>query len=213
MHREGFIAVVLKGSYIEAGDTGRHRVSAGDVIVHRPYERHLDRFSTDGAEVLVLPLAEPWSKNVLARVEDPDSIARLATRDVAAAKDALIGAMVERQPTVEDWPDLLALDLLADPDLSLSSWATRHGLHPGSLGRGFGQQFDVSPAGFRAVVRTRRAIEHIVSTRAPLSAIALEQGFADQAHMSRAVKHITSYPPLSLRRAFEGSDVDNQQAA
>ncbi|HVI06092.1 MAG TPA: helix-turn-helix domain-containing protein [Sphingomicrobium sp.] len=188
-------------------------MTAGDVVVHRPYERHLDRFSTQGAEVLVLPLPQPWPKSVLARVDDADLIARLAIRDVVAAKEALVDVMVERPPTVEDWPDLLALDLLADPDLSLSTWATEHGLHPGSLGRGFGQQFDVSPAGFRALVRTRRAIEHIVSTKVPLSAIASEQGFSDQAHMSRAVKHITGHPPFSLRRAFAGSDKGEQRAA
>lgn len=200
MHAQGFFALVLSGGYVEAGDTGRHQVTAGDVIVHHPFERHLDRFSSVGASVLVLPLTDSWPKTVLGRVDDPDWIARTAERDVVAAKQALTAAMVEKPLAIEDWPDLLARDLLAEPDLSLSAWAERHGLHPGSLARGFGQQFDISPAGFRTVARSRRAIEQIVSAGTPLCAIASEQGFADQAHMSRAIKRMTGHAPQVLRR-------------
>ena len=202
MHAQGFFAVVLAGSYVEAGDTGRHRVSAGDVIVHRPFERHLDRFSIGGASVLVLPLADSWSQGAHARVDDPDVIARTAERDVIAASDELVATMTEKPLTVEDWPDLLASDLLAEPNLSLGNWADRHGLHPGSLARGFGQQFDISPASFRTIVRSRRAVDQIVSTGVAMSAIASEQGFADQAHMSRAVKRMTGHAPHALRRLF-----------
>jgi AraC-like DNA-binding protein len=206
MHAEGFFALVLKGSYVEAGDTGRHRVSPGDVIVHRPFEQHLDRFSSGGAEVLILPLPDRWSTTVLARVADPDSIAVLAERDIVAAREAALETMVERPMAIEDWPDLLARDLLGKPDLSLSSWADRHGLHPGSLARGFGQQFSISPNGFRTVVRARRAIEEIVATNIGLSSIALDHGFADQAHMSRIVRRLTGLPPRALRKALAQRD-------
>lgn len=200
MHADGFFAVVLSGSYVEAGDTGRHRVAAGDVIVHRPYERHLDRFARGGAEVLVLPLAKSWPKAVVARVDNPDAIAKMAERDVEAARAGLMAELIEQDPPMQDWPDLLARDLLADPNLSLASWAELHGLHPGSLARGFGQQFDISPDSFRTVVRGRRAVENIVSTGDPLSAIASDHGFADQAHMSRTVKVLTGHSPNALRR-------------
>lgn len=32
-HAGGFAAVVLRGRYAEAGDTGCHRVTAGDVLI------------------------------------------------------------------------------------------------------------------------------------------------------------------------------------
>lgn len=200
IHADGFFALVLKGSYVEAGDTGRHRVEAGDVIAHRPYEHHLDRFAAGGAEVLVLPLGETRSDLVVARVDDADEIARTAERDVEAAAATLMARSIERQPTFEDWPDLLARDLLADPDLSLTGWADDHGLHPGSIARGFGQQFDISPDSFRTIVRGRRAVEQILASNDPLSGIASEQGFADQAHMSRTVKRITGSSPNMLRQ-------------
>ena len=36
--RIGFATVVLADHYVEAGDTGRHRVEPGDVLPHRGYE-------------------------------------------------------------------------------------------------------------------------------------------------------------------------------
>jgi AraC-like DNA-binding protein len=124
--------------------------------------------------------------------------------DIVAARHGLIESLAEKPATIEDWPDLLALDLLTEPDLPLSAWAARHGLHPGSLSRGFRQQFDISPAGFRTAVRARRAIEHIATTRASLSAIASEQGFSDQAHMTRSIRHMTSHSPHALRQHLHG---------
>jgi AraC-like DNA-binding protein len=202
MHGEGFLAVVLKGSYVEAGDTGRHLVAAGDVLVHRPFEQHLDRFSSAGAEVLILPLPKQWFRTVLARIDDPDTVAALAESDIRAARDHVVETMVEISPAIGDWPDLLARDLLERPDLSLSRWAIRHGLHPGSLARGFGQQFSISPKSFRTVIRARRAIEQIVSSAAALSTIAVDEGFADQAHMSRTIRRLTGFAPDALRQAF-----------
>ena len=200
MHFNGFFAVVLKGWYIEAGDTGRHRAAAGDVIVHRAYEWHLDRISANGAEALVLPFTGSWLGSPLAQTADPDIVARLAERDIVEARQVLVDAMIEKSPTIEDWPDLLAQDLLADPDRSLAVWADEHRLHPGSLARGFGQQFGITPSGYRTFVRARRAIDSLASTQSPLSTIAFEQGFADQAHLTRTVKRVTGYPPQALRQ-------------
>ena len=47
-HAIGYVAVVLAGGYLEAGDAGRRRVGPGDALVHRPFEGHLDRSA--GAE-------------------------------------------------------------------------------------------------------------------------------------------------------------------
>ena len=54
LHDHAFAAVVLSGGYVEAGDTGRHWMEAGDVLLHQSWESHLDRFDGRGAEVLVL---------------------------------------------------------------------------------------------------------------------------------------------------------------
>jgi AraC-like DNA-binding protein len=74
-------------------------------------------------------------------------------------------------------------------------------LHLGSVSRGFRQVFGVAPVSFRLVQRTRRALEAAQRTCEPLCDIAVRCGFADQAHMSRAVSALTRHTPSQVRRA------------
>jgi AraC-like DNA-binding protein len=199
-HDHGFAAVLLSGGYVEAGDTGRHRVAPGDVLLHRSWESHLDGFDACGAEVLVFALEDEADLPVLGRIADPDALVRLAERDPVEALQAFQAALIPREPTICDWPDLLALDLRADPSICLGDWAARAGLHQGSVSRGFGQAFGMTPVAYRLVQRTRRALDAVLATRDPLSAIAQDSGFADQAHMTRAIVRLTQSTPAALRR-------------
>lgn len=199
-HDHAFAAVVLKGGYVEAGDTGRHRVEAGHVLLHRSWESHLDRFDARGAEVLVLPVADDEAWPVLGHVEDPDELVRIAERDRPAAARQLLETLAPKPAAATDWPDLLAQALSHDAGLSLAAWASGYGLHAGSLSRGFVQVFGTTPVGYRLAQRTRRAIAAVLHTREALSAIALDCGFADQAHMCRAVSHLAQTTPTALRR-------------
>jgi AraC-like DNA-binding protein len=199
LHERPFAAIVLAGGYVEAGDTGRHCVTAGDVIVHRAFERHLDRFDPRGAEVLVLPLSARWRGPVRGHIADPDAVARLAEHDPIAAQDLLDREMMAQPAKSHDWPDLLAADLLDAPDLSLARWAAQHGLHAASLSRGFRQQFEITPAQFRLIARTHRAIDHMLGTTVALSTVAAAEGFADQAHMTRSIVRQTGRAPRALR--------------
>src|SRR5271170_5697407 len=81
VHEKAYAALVLSGGYEEAGDHGRFRVNAGDVIFHEQFEAHLDRFSETGAVVLNLrlPIGCSYAPRI-ARVADPDSVARVAER-------------------------------------------------------------------------------------------------------------------------------------
>jgi AraC-like DNA-binding protein len=198
-HGRGFAAVVLSGGYVEAGDTGRHLVAPGEVLLHRPWESHLDRIDRRGAEVLVLPIAANDLAPAAGRVRDPDAIVRLAERDRQAAAQQLLAELTPKPACAGDWPDLLALAICADPSLSLSAWAAAWSLHAGSLSRGFRQVFGLTPVGYRLAQRTRRAIDAVLRTGAPLSQIALDSGFADQAHMSRAIGRLAQATPTALR--------------
>ena len=201
-HDNGFAAVVLSGGYVEAGDTGRHRVTAGDVILHQAFESHLDEIDRRGAQVLVLPLPSGLGSTARGRVADPDLMARLTAVDALMAAEALAEAF---EPTVtrpgpEDWPDALAQRLLADPDLSIGLWARAEGLHPGSVSRGFQQQFGVTAAAFRGTVRAHRALSALNDPMLGLARVAGDCGFADQAHMTRAILRLTGSTPRRLRR-------------
>jgi len=197
LHREGFATVVLDGGYEEAGDTGLHRVAPGDVVLHRPWERHLDRFDRRGAQVLVLPLPTGCD-DTQGRVADPDALARLAGRDPSAAAGALAAAWQPAASARLDWPALLARDLREDPSLCLGQWSDRHGLHPGSVSRGFAQVFELSPRAFRLQARGHRALQGLAG-RLTLAALAQQCGFADQAHLNRTLRAMTGMTPRQLR--------------
>jgi AraC-like DNA-binding protein len=201
-HREAFAAIVLAGGYDEAGDTGRHRVRAGDVIFHCAFEGHLDRFHGPGAEVLVIAVPGGWNGPSLGSIADPDMIVRAGESDPAEALHLLIEGFTTRPAETEEWPDALAEALRTDPSLSLEDWAEAAGLHPGSLSRGFARVFGMSPIAYRLVQRTRRAIDALVRGEIPLSRLAADCGFADQAHMTRAVTRVAGAPPAFLRRQY-----------
>jgi len=200
-HAAGFAALVLRGRYAEAGDTGFHRVAPGDVLVHGGYESHIDRFGARGAEVLVVPLSDAWRGPLLGRVEDADAIVRAAERNASLAALLLARNARTRVDAPDDWPDLLARTLRRDPATRLDAWADAMGLHPGTVSRGFRQVFGVSPASFRLVARALRAVRALRLTRTPIGAIAHDCGFADQAHMTRAVRRLTRSSPARLRAA------------
>ena len=127
---------------------------------------------------------------------------RTAERDCAAAAALIASEMVAKPQADADWPDLLARELRMHPEMPLREWADRMRLHPGSLSRGFRQVFGLTPAAFRLIARTHHAIAAIRLSRSPLCDIAELSGFADQAHMSRAVGRLAGMPPARLRRVL-----------
>jgi AraC-like DNA-binding protein len=200
-HQHSYLALVVSGGYEEAGDQGRHRVQEGDVLIHGGFEAHLNRYDRTGAEVLSIPLPglmEPAMP--LMRAADPDAAVRLAERDPQEALDFLLFTLKPLPAQATDWPDELALALLVDPHLRLGDWAHLRGLAAATVSRGFRKVFGLSPSAFRAQAKGRLAWRQTVSGSEPLSSVALEGGFCDQAHMTRTVHAITGKPPGLWRK-------------
>ena len=198
-HDSAFATVVLEGGYLEAGDEGRRTVGPGDVLVHHAYESHLDSFSKRGAQVLILPIASRFAAPLFGRVTDPDALVHIARHSPRDAWFALTADMQACEQQHMDWPDLLAEQLRHDPGLSLQQWAESYGLRPETVSRGFQLAYGSSPKAFRAAVRARAAFKCIRESRQPLVDIAATLGYADQAHMSRAVKALTGHMPRTWR--------------
>ena len=200
-HDTAFATVLLDGCYLEAGDEGRYTVQAGDVLVHRAFESHLDCFSARGADVLIIPMPITARLPVHGRVRDPDALLRLAERSPGEAWPAFAEAFVADTTGHADWPDLLARDLREQPDISLAQWAQDMGLRIESISRGFRKAYGSSPKAYRAQVRARAAWEAIRGSSMALGRLATELGFSDQAHMSRAVSSLTGHMPRAWRMA------------
>lgn len=201
-HVEPFLAIVLSGRYVEAGDTGRHVVGPGDVIAHEAYESHLDLFQDGPIEVLVLPCHSGCNLPVLARLPDPDAVVRLAERDIHQAYELTCQSLIARAPVIDNWPDALAAALALRPDICLREWATSYGLHPGSLGRGFRQVYGLTPARYRAAAKIRHALREVCFKPARLCDVAAASGFADQAHLTRSFRNLTGRTPAEFRRSL-----------
>ncbi len=197
-HAGGYLAVVLAGGYLEAGETGRIRAEAGMAIVHHDWSAHQDGFGAAGAQVLNLPLVAGLAEGP-ARIADPDAVVRFAERDPLAAAELVRETAVATPAGPGDWPDLLAAALAADPALPITGWADVAGLDPASVSRGFARAYGVSPKRFRLELRTRRAVRALAGWRGTLAALAAEHGFADQAHFTRAAVALTGFAPSQLR--------------
>jgi AraC-like DNA-binding protein len=196
-HAEPYVAVVLAGSYLEAGDGGRVRAAAGTVIAHEPHSAHRDDFGSAGAVVLNLPTIAGLSGPGI--VADIDAIAWAAARDLREAAALLREQFRPAAVSPDDWPDRLAEALARDPDLAISDWADAVGLVPASVSRGFARAYGVSPKRFRLEARARRAVRSLAGWQGSLAAFAAEHGFADQAHLARTVRAMTGATPQALR--------------
>jgi AraC-like DNA-binding protein len=184
----------LSGGYEEVGSNGRFHVRAGDVLLHNRFDAHFNRFERSGARLLNLSLKAGIGSPV-AHVDDPDAVARISEADPERASILLQQLMRPSTPQPEDWPDALAQDLIADPAIRLDWWARDRSLASATVSRGFRKVFGVSPVAFRAEVRAQRALRQIMHANVSLASTALDSCFADQAHMSRAIKAMTGRPP------------------
>lgn len=200
-HVAAYATLVLSGGYEEAGDAGRFRVSEGDVLIHSPFSAHRDAISRAGAVVLDLPLPFDGSgRPSRGRIADPDALVRCAHRDASEAAVELLEQLKPGASAEAELPDLLARDLLHDPQLAIGAWAEQQNVSRETAWRHFTSAYGVGIATFRGEARARNAWRMIVGSPAPLADIAAATGFSDQPHMSRAIKALTGRSPGAWRK-------------
>lgn len=95
-----------------------------------------------------------------------------------------------------------ALDFInetSERTLSLRDLAAEVGLHPVYVSRAFRAHVGVGLAEARRQARVRRAISALAQGR-PIADVALDCGFADQSHLTRAVRAVSGLTPGRWRR-------------
>lgn len=212
VHGSAYAAIVLEGGYEEAGSAGRCRVAPGHVALHDAFDSHCNRFFRKNSRVFNLPLSRQYAISKWARVRDPDAIVNAARVDRSKAEAILLSQLEPVLEPESDWPDLLCTAIRSGHRVSLTQWASRHGLARETLSRQFGAIFGIAPATFRAEARARRALREILSSGEPLSLVALRTGFADQAHMTRSVGALTGVTPSAWRRSHWFKTDDSRAA-
>ena len=96
------------------------------------------------------------------------------------------------------------VDAHLDSPIRTEDLATMAGLNLSHFGRAFRNSFGEPPHEYVIRRRIERAQGLMLSTNAPLSAIALDCGLADQAHLSRLFRRVVGETPRAWRRARIG---------
>ena len=89
--------------------------------------------------------------------------------------------------------------LHAEPGLTLTELARLVGLSPFHLSRMFKQACGLTITAYRVRLRVRRALERLGEGERDLARLAVDTGFADQAHLTRRVRTETGDTPGRLR--------------
>ncbi|MEU3571296.1 AraC family transcriptional regulator [Kitasatospora sp. NPDC036755] len=114
-----------------------------------------------------------------------------AARPSAVRDRALVAAA--REAIAEDHPASRTLLSLAD----------HLGVSPYRLSRAFPRELGVSLTHHRHHVRIARALDRLEAGEPSLAALATDLGYADQAHLTRTLRHHLGHTPTAVRRLLE----------
>ena len=89
--------------------------------------------------------------------------------------------------------------------LKLTQIAAEVGVHPVHLATTFRRRFGVTVGDFVRKLRIEHACADLKKEHLPLSAIALQAGFADQSHFSKVFKSYVGMTPREYRSVVRGS--------
>ncbi|MFJ8578196.1 helix-turn-helix domain-containing protein [Micromonospora sp. NPDC093277] len=171
---------------------------------------------------LRVPLADLWGR---AAAELADRVDRSGTGSLAPGTEEASGwaAPVARRVVAPDWPgraeavaavlEAVAVARLRDaggPDplgarvaarlaagATVAATAAEVGLGARALHRRSQALFGYGPKTLARILRMRRALD-LAHAGTPLAEVAALAGYADQAHLTREVKHLTGVPPTHL---------------
>jgi AraC-like DNA-binding protein len=207
-HVHAYATLVLRGEFEQFSYAGRLVLEAGDVLVNPTFDCHFNRMrSRSGITLIRLPWREDDTFGGVYRNIPIDVVERVAAQDPTEATGLLRELLVGKAYTSfrpQDWCDQLAVDLRVNPRLQIGRWAKMQGLTREYAWRSFHLAFAVAPGQFRAEMNSRAALLAIMRTNEPLSKVAADCGFADQSHMTRAIKALTGTTPARCRAAGQG---------
>lgn len=226
-HETHGVSVVLRGILEETSGRASEQATAGSVVIKPAGTVHANRFGPRGARLLAIEFAPGVFDDggIMARWRWQRALPALAA--VSRVAEALVREAHADPAGAEN----VALDLLAALDHSSGSggapaWvravrdrleddpggphrvrelAREAGVHPVYLARRFRRHYGCSVVEYAGRTRLQAAVRALADGGRPLSEVALECGFADQSHLTRALRAATGFTPARFRRLARGA--------
>lgn len=93
------------------------------------------------------------------------------------------------------------LHSVLDRPIGLAELADEHAINRGHLARTFKSRLGVSVGEYHRRVRVQAAAGRVLGSSDPIARVAHDTGFADQAHLTRAMRTLLGITPAALRRS------------
>jgi AraC family transcriptional regulator len=220
-HEGAHIVLAIDGDYVS--DACLTPVAGPMTLVYNPPATlHRDRFATTGGRFMsidVAPCLTPdevtgplmigsfgarFAAGRMAGLLSAEDIGALDLEDLLLAVLSAVDTVPARSPSPPRWLALAAeaaADVATDSGATIAGIAQEVGVHPVHLARMYRRHFGCTPG--EALRRHRVSLAAgLLSRRQGLAEIALDAGFADQSHMTRAFRREYGTTPARYRAAF-----------
>jgi AraC family transcriptional regulator len=239
VHDRALFCLVLDGGLVEQNDHETRLYNAGALFFHPAGEPHAHRFRRSPTRCFSIQVGDDWARRAnqygIAIPSRPADLrgtrgpwwAGLIHRELAHDDDpsglivegmlwAMLGEMtrVELRATPRIVPPWLEraralLEHNGRVRVRLEQIAEEVGVHPVHLSRTFHRHFGTTMTDYLRRRRLDEARSQLATSERTIAAIAVDAGFADQSHFSRAFKQVVGMTPAQYRtlssRAEPGS--------
>jgi AraC family transcriptional regulator len=230
-HENASFVLVLAGSYLSSADGAPPVCPVSTLIFNPAGTSHRDSFRLATGRFLAVSISDQSRRVAAEGTALPSAATAFASGDavatalclaqsVMAGPDAstvmeglcwellssTAGEKLWQQQKMPPWVRN-ARELLHDQctgPLQITEIAQQLGVHPVYFARAFRRAFRCTPGEYLMRCRLRAAMALLRDTKQPLSAIALEAGFFDQSHLTRAFRTHFGRAPHAYRKRLQG---------
>jgi AraC family transcriptional regulator len=220
-HEETTVTLVVSGSLRETVGRTEEVARALSIVVKPGDTEHADEFGAQGAHTLQVGLTthdatqlrewEPSARSWRWTHAGPAvpaflrllALLRVQQRDETLIEQGITSVLASLREVPDDsdqesprWLRIVREEIDdAGSSVRVRDLAARAGVHPVYLARQFRRFFGCSVVSYLQKARVRRAANLIAASSTPLSMVAFQTGFADQAHLTRSFKAGTGFTP------------------